>query len=133
MLFRSARIMHTVVPGTADLTEGRLWRGYVTVLLVAFVALVGRFQWRGTKTGMPAVGFVSEMWTSGWMGAFPLPTAPGLTGASGAVSYWTVFWVYPYAKIFWAAVALALVVAITLHALSVRRIWKQPKDVTAAV
>ena len=36
--------------------------------------------------------------------------------------YWTLFWAYPHANVFWTAVAVAAVTSLGLHVARVRRI-----------
>ena len=57
--------------------------------------------------------------------AYGLPGPAGVVGADYNMSanYWTFFWAYPYAKIFWSLVAFAVVVAVGLHVTRLKDIW----------
>jgi len=118
------------VAGAYDLRFGSVVRGYAALSLACFVILVGLVQLKleGPLRGMPgiitsiAVGYVPS--------TFPLPTPPGVvvTGAEAspiwAHYFWTFFWAYPYAKVFWPFVGLCALVVLVYHATRLRRIWQ---------
>jgi cytochrome c-type biogenesis protein CcmH/NrfG/predicted Ser/Thr protein kinase len=124
---RLARAGFFLIPGTYDLRRGSPWRGYVIFTLSAFIVLVALVQLclYVTRQG-PAPGFVAGVAAPNYVRSFPFPTAPGLPDqdAVRAYHYWTIFWAYPYAKLFWTVVALAALISLVLHISRFRRIWK---------
>jgi len=123
---RLARAAFLLVPGTYDLRRGPAWRGYVTFTLSTFVVLVGLAQlYLGVTKQGPAPGFVSGSLSPNLARSSPLPTPPSLPNleAVKAYHYWTFFWAFPHAKVFWTIVALAAVISLVLHITRFRRIW----------
>ena len=44
--------------------------------------------------------------------------------------YWTIFWAYPYAPLFFAIAGAAAIASLALHGWQVRAMWRQraPRD-----
>jgi hypothetical protein len=58
--------------------------------------------------------------------SFPLPSPPGLSSPEEVMDYhfWTFFWAYPYAKLFWLGSALCALLVLVYHAFCLPRIWR---------
>jgi hypothetical protein len=93
--------------------------------LFAFVLVVGLVQ-LAVAPGEPAMGILTNAGVSPMSRFIPLPTPPGLDGeeAIQAYHYWTFFWAFPYAKLFWTVVVLAAFVSLFLHLARARLIWR---------
>ncbi len=118
-----AKLCFFLVPGAYDLRHGTAWRGYVASTLGAFAALVGFSQlYLGLK--VPAPGIISGSLTANYIRSFPYPTPASLPDekAVAAYHYWTIFWAYPHAKVFWTVVGLAALISLGLHLARFRRI-----------
>jgi hypothetical protein len=134
---RMAIVTYALVPGAFDLSRGSLWRGYGTVALGSFPLLVGLIHawvWLSSDASnasrLPYPGWHTAINMPGLFRAFPFPAPSGVMEGAGNISfyYWTFFWAYPYARIFWSLVALAAVTSLGLHAWRVKAIlalWRR--------
>lgn len=131
-----AQTAFTLLPGTFDIDRGSLWRGCLTLELFWFVVVVafGQFVLLRRNPPLPAPGLFSGAHSGlvGGIRAGPLPMPPSRALEPGSAynmvdvlteHYWTLFWAYPYAKVFWTVVALSVLILFGLHVATLRRIW----------
>jgi hypothetical protein len=123
------RVALTLLPGAWDIHRGKVWRGYVALLLgslVLFVVVARVCVATSPSTVASAPGFSTPAMVPFVAKSFPLPSPPGLSSPEEVMDYhfWTFFWAYPYAKLFWLGSALCALLVLVYHAFCLPRIWR---------
>lgn len=118
-----------LLPGSYDIEEGHPFRGFITLLLFVF-ALFALVTVSLIPSHFPVPGIFTflQMPHDLYLNSAPFPVPNQHTDVDSVMTYqfWTIFWAYLYAKIFWALVGVSAVTALSLHILRLRTIWRTP-------
>ena len=112
---RMARLAQRLVPGLADVRGGRAFRGYATLVLFLFPALVLAMQ-VVSLAGAPGLGPLTSFYSFEVLKAYSVPPSFLLAdGTASAAARWWVLMSHPHAAAFFGLAAAAAVAAILLH------------------
>lgn len=115
---RLSTIVYYLIPGSFDMRCRSFSRGYWTLALFAFAlfSILGEVL---LPHRFPVPGIVTLLQMPNYFNSVPFPTPPLLDDIDSIVGYhyWTIFFAYSHATVFWLSVALAGLVSLTLHVL----------------
>jgi len=118
---RKARLMLQLAPGLADLCRSHVWRGYATLVLFLFSALVAAMQ-VASLAGAPGLGPLSVFQGFDVFKAYVVPAAysPAKDMATAAGRWWVLL-SHEHASVFLGLAGTAALACLALHSRSLRR------------
>ena len=112
---RAARLARRLVPGLADLWGARVFRGYATLVLFLFPALVLAMQ-AVSLARAPGLGPLTSFWSFEVLKVYAVPSSfSRADGTASAAARWWALLSYPHAAAFLGLAAAAALVSISLH------------------
>ncbi len=104
-----------LVPGAVDVHGGSSTRGYFALASFCFATVAAAVHLL-VSDGFPMVGLLTSALLPGVTKHFPVPALP----------WWSMFWTWTHAPVYWGTVALALAASLWLHLRALRRTSPAP-------
>ncbi len=114
-----------VLPGAYDIQHEKPLRGYITLILFLVALCALTVLWM-IPPHFPVPGVATLLQAPSYLHMQPLP-GPILHADAPTIirnHFWSIFFAYPYAKVFWAFILLAAMISMTLHFARFRTIWR---------
>lgn len=125
---RMARLARRLVPGLADLWGARVFRGYATLVLFLFPALVLAMQ-AVSLAGAPGLGPLTSFWSFEVLKVYAVPSSFSLKdGTASAAARWWVLLDHQHATVFLVLAAAAALASIVLHVRRLREDAPRPSS-----
>lgn len=114
-----------VVPGAFDIQRDHPLRGYFTLILFLVALCALTVLWM-IPPHFPVPGVATFLQAPTYLQMHPLPGPIKQADMPTIIRYhfWSIFWAYPYAKVFLGFVLVAGLSALSLHFARLRTIWR---------
>jgi len=126
---RTARVFSLLIPGLHQMLGVAAAQGFAVLCLAAVAGLaigVHLSLVMSTELHPPALG----IWSAEMVSNFTYRSAPielsetaDITRASLGEYYWTLFWAFPYARVWWPVIGLITLGVLAAHARTAWRLW----------
>jgi tetratricopeptide (TPR) repeat protein/predicted Ser/Thr protein kinase len=100
---------YRLVPGAVDVHGGSSTRGYFTLACFCLATVAAAVHLL-VSDGLPMVGLLTSASLPSVIKAFPVPALP----------WWSMFWTWTHAPVYWGTVVLALGASLWLHLRALR-------------